>query len=352
MIRPNDLGRFQPKISAISRLDSLIGLAETKRQVKHVIANVKLQERRHSEGLSNRPPCLHMMFLGNPGTGKTTVARIIGEIFVSKGIIPCGKFFELSPRSMRGDVSWADTFEQARGSVLFIDEAYSLDGNAVDQLVPYLENYREDTVVIFAGYKDEMKKFLGRNIGLASRIPYHIDFPNYTPAELTDITDTVLIKKNYTISSHTRRMLQSEFRRLRHLDGNARAIRTIVEKAISEAAERLSLLDIDTLSRNELRILEARDFTPMINNLRKEYRRKTTTKSLGSPLFTISAKHAVRLAGQVVGARLSGKRITRKDTLALIPELAVSIGSELAINSISKAAHYSQIRDEPYISKE
>ena len=337
-IRPLDVDRLQPKMSALHELDSLIGLAETKRQIKRVITNIKFQERRHKEGLDNQHPCLHMMFMGNPGTGKTTVARLIGEIYVSKGIIPCGRFFEVSPVSLKGDVSWRDIFEQARGSVLFIDEAYTLGNDAIDQLVPYLENYRDDTVVIFAGYKGEMKNFLGKNSGLASRIPYHIDFPNYTPAELVEITDSVLVEKNYTVSAHTRRMLQRDFRRLRFMEGNARDIRNMVEKAISEAADRLSQLDLEALSREELRTLELSDFTPVLRHLGKEYRRKAATSFFGSPLFTVPATHSVKLGGRIIGSRVSGKRITKKDALALVPELAISIGTELAIHSISKAS--------------
>ena len=183
-----------------------------------------------------------------------------------------------------------------------------------------------------------MKKFLGRNSGLASRIPYHIDFPNYNSSELIEITDSALVEKNYAVTAHTRKMLQCEFRRLRFLEGNARDIRNMVEKAISEAADRLSQLDLDALSREELRTLELSDFTPVLRNLGKEHRDKAAARVFGSPLFTIPATHTVKLAGRVIGSRLSGKRITRKDALALMPEWAISIGTELATRSISKAS--------------
>jgi stage V sporulation protein K len=276
-----------------------------------------------------------MMVMGNPGTGKTTVARLGGEIFAIEGIIPCGRFYEVSPTTMNGEVVWRDTFEQARGSVLFIDEAYTLGDNAVDQLIPYLENYREDTVVIFADYKEEMKKFLGRNCGLASRIPHHIDFPNYTHAELAEITGSVLNEKNYTVSADARRLLHREFRRFRFLEGNARDVRTIVEKAILEAAVRLQA-DLHALSPEKLRTLEASDFVPVLRRIGKEHRRRMAVSVYGSPLFFVPAARVVKAVGQVAGSRLAGKRMTKRDALALTLESAVSIGTELVTHAISK----------------
>jgi stage V sporulation protein K len=276
-----------------------------------------------------------MMFMGNPGTGKTTVARLVGEIFALEKIIPCGRFFEVSPTTLKGEVSWEETFEQARGSVLFIDEAYTLGDNAVDQLIPYLENYREDTVVIFAGYKEEMKRFLGRNCGLVSRIPHHIDFPNYTHAELAEIADSVLSEKNYTISADAKRMLHRELRRFRFLEGNARDIRTIVEKAILEAAVRLHA-ELNTLPPEKLHTLEASDFAPVLRRIGKEHRHRVAASVYGSPLFIIPAAHAVRAAGHVAGGRLSGKRMTKKAGLALALESGISIGTELITRAIYK----------------
>jgi Cdc6-like AAA superfamily ATPase len=334
-IRPIDMDQLRSKTSALRQLDSLTGLAETKEQVKRVIASIEFQRHRHAKGMDTRPPCLHMMFMGNPGTGKTTVARLVGEIFAIEGIIPCGRFYEVSPTTLKGEASWADTFEQARGSVLFIDEAYTLGDNAVDQLIPYLENYREDTVVIFAGYKEEMKKFLTRNCGLVSRIPHHIDFPNYTHAELGEITDSVLIEKNYAVSADARRMLHRELRRFRFLEGNARDIRTIVEKAILEAAVRLQA-ELHALSSEKLRTLEASDFAPVLRRIGKEHRRRMAVSVYGSPLFIVPATHVVKAAGQIAGSRLSGRRMTKRDALALALESAVSVSTELVMHAISK----------------
>ena len=337
-MRPSDKILLPSKTSPHEQLSNLIGLAETKRQIEQVIANIRLQERRHAKSIDSRPPCLHMMFMGNPGTGKTTVARLIGEIFVIEGIIPRGKFYEVSSVEPKSDVSWSDTFEQARGSVLFIDEAYSLDDNTINKLVPFLENYREDTVVIFAGYKEEMQKFLYKNIGLASRIPHHIDFPNYSPAELAEIIDSVLIEKGYSVSAYARKVLHSELRQLHSLEGNARDIRTIVEKAISEAARRLSQLDLNALSHKELQTLKIMDFAPILRRLRKERRRKVTKSLLGSKYFSIPLTHAVKFSGRVFSAWLKGYRLSKSDVLAMVSEEAISISTDLIMHTINRSS--------------
>lgn len=331
IMRPVVDNQLQPKSSALRRLNNLIGLSETKKQIKQIIANIELQKRRLAAGLNNQAPCLNMLFMGNPGTGKTTVARIIGEIFAEKNIIPCGKYFEISLNSIKGDVSWHDILKQTRKNVLFLDEAYTLNSATIDQLVPYLENCR-DSIVVFAGYKDEMKAFLNKNIGLFSRIPYRIDFPDYNPSELIKITDLILIEKSYIVSKNTREMLFNEFCRLRFLSGNARDVRVMVEKAILEAAERLSQYDIDVLSTEELQTLEMSDFLPILHSLRKERRNKTVTNFLGSPLLTASATHAVKFAGRAVSSKLSGERITKKETI----DLAISLGTELVMNYLKK----------------
>jgi hypothetical protein len=202
-----------------------------------------------------------------------------------------------------------------------------------------LENYREDTVVIFAGYKDSMKDFLNKNSGLSSRIPYHIDFPNYKPDELLEIIDVVLEEKNYTITPLTRKILQNEFRKIRLVEGNARDIRTIVEKSISEAVERLSLLDPSALTFDKLHTLEMNDFRPILRHQIKENRNKAAESFFGSPLFHVPATNTLKFTSRIIGSRLSGKQMTKKDILAMIPEMAVSIGTELAMHAIKKTSN-------------
>ncbi len=185
--------------SAMQQLDKLIGVGKIKERVLEILAQVKLAAR---EDALDRP-CLHMRFVGNPGTGKTTVARIIGTLFREQGVLSQGRFYEYRGRDLCGQYigetapKTAGICRDAYGSVLFIDEAYSLfrgDHNdrdygreALDTLVAEMENHRSDFVVIMAGYRDDMDRLLGGNSGLASRMPYTIDFPNYTREDLLKI---------------------------------------------------------------------------------------------------------------------------------------------------------------------
>ncbi len=192
----NELG-----IDPLDELNSMIGLDEVKNKVKEILAYGNSQLRRKELGLKSEPLCLHMEFTGNPGTGKTTVARLIGKIFKDKGILSTGQFVEVTREDLIAKYvghtaeKTAEKIRQARGGVLFIDECYSLFSEskidfgheAVSTLVKKMEDLRDDLIVIFAGYPKEMEEFINMNPGLRDRIQFKMVFNDYNDADLMQI---------------------------------------------------------------------------------------------------------------------------------------------------------------------
>ena len=241
-------------------LDELIGLQSVKQEV-HSLANfVKLQKQREAKGLKTPKISYHLVFYGSPGTGKTTVARIIGRIYKDLGVLEKGHTVEtdragLVAQYMGQTAVKTDTvIQQALDGVLFIDEAYSLvpEGGsgqdygqeAISTLLKRMEDYRDRLVVIIAGYKNEMQRFIDSNPGLQSRFNRYIDFPDYSPDELTEIFKMYMKKNQYTIESsaeaYLKRRLELVVEQKDRNFGNARYVRNIFEKAIQQQANRLS----------------------------------------------------------------------------------------------------------------
>ena len=238
-------------------LDELVGLAPVKEYVFGLADNIQVQQRRAAAGFKTASLSMHMIFTGNPGTGKTTIARLVARYLKAIGALKGGQLIEVS----RGDLVGRYTghtapltnsvIESALGGVLFIDEAYSLYRGeqdsfgleAIDTLVKGMEDHRDELVVILAGYTKEMETFLTANSGLASRFPNKIEFPDYTADELLDITTVLAKGKGYRLAENCTFPLLGYYKRRQALDsrtaGNGRLARNTLEKAIFNQSRRL-----------------------------------------------------------------------------------------------------------------
>ncbi len=199
----------------LEELDSMIGLAGVKGEVRALIDEIQVNEWRRAAGLSVGTVSHHLIFTGAPGTGKTTVARIYGELLKALGVLPNGKFKEVARRDLVGQYightaeKTNAVFEEAMGGVLFIDEAYTLSRStggadfgreAIDTLVKLMEDHRDEIAVIVAGYTDDMKDFLDANAGLASRFAKTLEFENYTPDQLVHIVNRIARNDDYLLA--------------------------------------------------------------------------------------------------------------------------------------------------------
>ena len=241
-------------------LDELIGLGSVKQEVRSLANFVKLQKQREAQGLKTAKVSYHLVFYGSPGTGKTTVARIVGRIYKDLGVLKKGHTVETDRAGLCGEYVGktgpkTDTvISKALDGVLFIDEAYSLvpeggSGNdygqeAISTILKRMEDYRDRLVVIVAGYKDEMQRFIDSNPGLQSRFNRYIDFPDYSGTELVDIFKMYMKKNQYTLAPDAEEYLKEQFEYVvAHKDrnfGNARFARNVFEKSIQQQANRLA----------------------------------------------------------------------------------------------------------------
>lgn len=253
----------QDGISGIEQLNGMVALEAVKSKVQEILSAVKLQRELFSHGASKTRPCFHMMFTGNPGTGKTVVARIVGRIFKEEGLLSVGNFYEVSRKDFIGKFvghtapKTMEICRNAYGSVLFIDEAYMLaddrDGfssEAIGTLIAEMENNRDKMVVIFAGYEKELESLFDMNPGLRDRIPYKIDFPNYNREELKKIFYLQLNSKVKHDESFDRRADEffdgfPEDVLARRDFSNGRFVRNLAERIMSKAALRFEMSGSD-----------------------------------------------------------------------------------------------------------
>ena len=257
-------------------LDELIGLGAVKEEVKSLANFVKLQKQRQEKGLKTPKMSYHLVFTGSPGTGKTTVARIVARIYKDLGILKKGHTVETDRSGLVANyVGQTATktnavVDSALNGVLFIDEAYALvpensqsdyGQEAISTLLKRMEDDRDKLVVIIAGYTNEMKRFIDSNPGLESRFNRYINFPDYTAEELVDIYKMYAKKNEYTINSDAEEMLEEKLNyAVAHKDrnfGNARFVRNVFEKSIQAQANRLS--GKKGLTKNQLTEITVKD---------------------------------------------------------------------------------------------
>ncbi len=250
-IEKEDLAQIRQEMAQI------VGLQEVKEIVLSMEEHAKVAQMRHKQGLKNAPVSRHMIFTGNPGTGKTTMARLIARLFKALGLLSQGQLVEVSRSDLVGRYVGhtapltRQVIESALGGILFIDEAYSLvrgkDDSfgleAVDTLVKGMEDYRDDLIVILAGYSREMSEFLEANSGLQSRFPNILHFADYTGGELTQIAQSIARGKEYVIEESCLNDLTIYFNTVQMNDsqrsGNGRLARNVVEKAILNQSGRI-----------------------------------------------------------------------------------------------------------------
>jgi probable Rubsico expression protein CbbX len=262
--------------AVLEQLDAeLVGLAPVKRRIRDIAALLLIDKLRAREGLQSQPPSLHMCFTGNPGTGKTTVALRMAEILGQLGYVRKGHLVAVTRDDLVGQFightapKTKEVLKKAFGGVLFIDEAYYLykpenerdyGAEAIEILLQVMENQRDDLVVILAGYKDRMERFFASNPGLASRIAHHIDFPDYSEAELMQIATLMLQRLNYGFDADAQAAFARYIglRRQQPHFANARSIRNALDRMRLRQATRLFDAG-DTLTRDQLRSLAAED---------------------------------------------------------------------------------------------
>jgi probable Rubsico expression protein CbbX len=264
-------------IEVLETLDrELIGLGPVKTRIRQVAALLLVERLRREQGFMADPPPLHMSFTGNPGTGKTTVAMRMADILRRLGYLRKGHLVAVTRDDLVGQYightapKTKEAIKRALGGVLFIDEAYYLyrpenerdyGQEAIEILLQVMENQRDDLVVIMAGYKDRMDRFFSSNPGLSSRIAHHIDFPDYSDAELFHIAGLMLEKMQYRLGDRAPEVLKEyiALRRKQPYFANARSIRNALDRARLRQASRLFDQRAEPLSRDMLATLEPQD---------------------------------------------------------------------------------------------
>lgn len=263
-------------------LDELIGLGNVKNEVRTLANFVKVQKQREAQGLKTPKMSYHLVFTGSPGTGKTTVARIVARIYKDLGVLKKGHTVETDRSGLVANyVGQTATktnavVDSALNGVLFIDEAYALVPEnssqdygleAISTLLKRMEDDRDKLVVIIAGYTNEMKRFIDANPGLQSRFNRYIDFPDYSSGELADIFKMYLRKNQYNITPAAEEILKEKLDyAVAHKDrnfGNARYVRNMFEKAIQQQANRLS--GVSNATKSQLTELTEEDIQKAFN---------------------------------------------------------------------------------------
>lgn len=270
----------------LNELNALVGLKKVKSKVRDLIIYQRVQTMRQEKNLHSTKTTLHMAFTGNPGTGKTTVARIVGRIYKHIGVLSKGQFIEVSRTDLiagyQGQTALKvkKVIERARGGVLFIDEAYSITENdhsdsygreCLTELTKALEDYRDDLVVIVAGYTEPMKKFFASNPGLKSRFNTFIEFDDYNADELEEILISMCSKNDYVLDEEVKKKIHQYFeQQVASKDenfANGRLVRNLYDNLVMDQARRV--ITMTNPQRIDLSTIKAEDFTSFKVKLKK-----------------------------------------------------------------------------------
>ncbi len=276
----NDISEEKSLSELLNELNSLIGLEKVKSKVNDLIVYQKVQKMRCDKGLHSTKSTLHLAFTGNPGTGKTTVARIVGRVYKQIGLLSKGHFVEVSRTDLiagyQGQTALKvkKVIEKAKGGVLFIDEAYSITENehtdsygreCLTELTKALEDYRDDLVVIVAGYTEPMEKFFEANPGLKSRFNTFVEFDDYSEDELLSILIKICTVNDYVLSEELRDKIKGYFNKSIQEKGenfaNGRFVRNLYENLVMNHARRVVNLPS---SKEILSLISVEDFEKCI----------------------------------------------------------------------------------------